>query len=382
MKRRYWGLPAALVVAAGIVAAGCTSAGASPGASQGTGPGTSAASATATDGGSFSVVDALGRTVKFANPPSRIAIAGKASFLVADAVYMFPEASSRVVALCKTTQGSVDFISAIDPAYADKTILDGNAGADQVAAVKPDAVIAKSSSKQSLGDPLEAIGISVVYVDFETPDQYTRDLATLGALFGDPARARQLTAYFSDQMSKVKAGVAGLANAEKPDVLLLYYSAKNGVTAFQVPPLSYIQSVETEISGANPAWKGAQLGNGWTTVSLEQIAAWNPDQIYVIAYFDNPADVAKQVLSDPQWQGLAAVTSRSVYGFPGDYYSWDEPDPRWALGMTWLAIHVNPALADRLDMRAEVRVFYATVYGLSGADFETKIRPQLPAEFR
>jgi len=327
------------------------------------------------------VTDALGRTVAFAAVPSRIAIAGKASFLVNDAVYMFPEASSRVVALTKATQGSTDFISAIDPGYATKTILDGNAGAEQIAAVNPDVVIAKTSSKQSLGDPLEAIGIKVVYVDFETAEQYTRDLATLGALFGDPARARRLSDYFSSQIDRIKTAVGGLARP-KPDVLLLYYSSKNGATAFQVPPLGYIQTTEAEAAGGNPVWKEAQLGSGWTTVSLEQIAVWNPDQVYVIAYFDNPADVVARLLGDTEWQGLTAARSKSVYAFPGDFYSWDEPDPRWALGMTWLATRVNPELVGSFDMTTETRDFYSTLYGMDEATFDATVAPRLPAEFR
>lgn len=367
MNRRIAGL-----LAISAVVLGCSGAAATPATS------TSAVQV----GGAFSLTDALGRTVRFDAPPARIAIAGKASFLVADAVYMFPEASTRVVALAKATQGSTDFISVIDPGYATKTILDGNAGAEQVAATKPDVVVAKSSSKSSLGDPLEAIGVKVVYVDFETPEQYTRDIATLGLLFGDVERAKKLNGYFTDQAARVADAVARAGTAPTPDVLLLSYSSKNGTIAFQVPPMSYIQATEAKSAGGNPIWKGAQLGNGWTTVTLEQIAAWNPDQVYVVAYFDDPATIAAKIQADPGWQGLAAVQSKWVVGFPGDFYSWDQPDPRWALGLTWLATRVNPSLATTFSMKDEVRSFYATVYGLDQASFEAKIVPHLPADLR
>jgi iron complex transport system substrate-binding protein len=373
MKARLIALVAIAAIVAGGVA-GCT------GASATEAPPTDRAALTPAPG--IAVTDALGRTVTFDKLPMRIAIAGKASFLVADAVFMFPEASARVVALAKATQGSVDFVSLIDPAYAAKTILDGNAGAEQVAGTKPDVVIAKSSSKSSLGDPLESVGLKVVYVDFETPAQYTRDIATLGSLFGDAPRAQQLVSYFSGQTKRVTDAVAGLGQAEQPDVLLLSYSSKNGSIAFQVPPIGYIQTLEAQQAGGNPVWKGAQLGSGWTTVTLEQVAAWNPDQIYVIAYFDDPAGVAAKLAADPGWQSLTAVKSKAVAGFPGDFYSWDEPDPRWALGLTWLATQVNPQLASKIDMAAEVRAFYATVYGLDQATFDAKIRPHVPAAFR
>jgi iron complex transport system substrate-binding protein len=361
MKRSCLALVAILAVLVG----GCSAAGASPVAS-------SRAS------GAIAVTDALGRRVAFDTLPTRIAIAGKASFMVADAVYMFPEASARVVALARATQGAHDFISVIDPAYSKKTILDPSAGVEQVAGVHPDAVILKSSNADSLGKPLEVIGIKVVYVDFETPEQYTRDLATLGVLFGDGARAQQLNDYFTHQMNRVKAAVGALG-AASPRVLLLYYTSKNGSVAFQVPPLGFIQSAETESAGGELVWREAQLGSGWTTVSLEQIAAWDPDQIYVVAYFDKVADVVTGLYGDPQWQALRAVSSRSVFGFPGDYYSWDEPDPRWALGLTWLATHTHPELATSFDMGTEVRTFYTTAYGMNEAAFDTQVKPYLPA---
>jgi iron complex transport system substrate-binding protein len=291
---------------------------------------------------------------------------------------MFPEASARVLALARATQGSKDFISLIDKAYSGKTILDSNAGAEAIAAVHPDVVVLKSSSADSVGKPLEAIGIKTVYVDFETPEQYTRDLATLGILFGDGARARQLTAYFADHLRRVTDAVASLG-AGRPRVLVVAYSSKNGSVAFQVPPRGYIQSTLTEAAGGDLAWKDAQLGSGWTTVGLEQIAVWDPDQVYVISYFDKVADVVARLRADPAWQALRAVRSAAVFGFPGDFYSWDEPGPRWTLGLTWLAIHIHPQLAASLAMDKEIHDFYATVYGMNEADFDAEVRPYLPA---
>ncbi len=377
MKRRWLALAATIA----MIANACSVASLSPSTSPSTGGagGGGSSQPASPAGGPITVTDALGRSVTLPALPTRIAISGKASFLIADAVFMFPEASSRVVALAKATQGSEDFIAAIDPAYSRKTILDGNAGAEQVAAVRPDVVIMKSSSAESLGEPLQAIGIKVVYVDFETPEQYDRDLATLGLLFGDVPRATELAGYFDAQVSRVSTSVVAAAGGHKPGILLLYYSAKNGTAAFQVPPLGYIQSTEASIAGGDLVWKGAQLGSGWTTVSLEQIAAWNPDQVFVIAYFDKVEDVVAGLYADPQWRGLAAVESHAVYGFPGDYYSWDEPDPRWALGLTWLAGRIHPGLAAEFDMSKQVRDFYATAYGMDDATFDTQVKPYLPA---
>jgi iron complex transport system substrate-binding protein len=363
------------VAAAALLVGACSTPGSTPAAS--IAPSNAASIAANPSSGPITITDAMGRNVTFASPPKRVAIAGKALFMVADAVYLFPEASSRIVALGSTVQNKLSFPSVVDPAYATKTILDGSAGAEQIAATQPDVVLMKSSNADTLGKPLDALGVKIVYVDFETPDQYARDLETLGQLFGDAARAQQLIAFFKGQSDRVTTAVAGLGDAEKPGVLLLYYSSKNGTVAFNVPPLSYIQSTEVQLGGGRLVWKDAQLGNGWTTVTLEQIAAWNPDQIYVIAYSGNVSDVVTKLKADPQWQLLSAVKKGALFGFPGDYYSWDQPDPRWVLGLTWLAAKMHPDRFTSLSMDKETRVFYQDLYGMDGAAYDKSVKPFL-----
>ena len=122
-----------------------------------------------TSTGGFMVTDALGRAIRFEKAPEKIVLAGNALFMVADAIYLFPEAGKRIVALGSTTQGTGNFIPMIDSTFSAKITLDSSAGAEQIAAAQPDCVIMKSSNASSLGKALEAVKIPVVYLDFETP---------------------------------------------------------------------------------------------------------------------------------------------------------------------------------------------------------------------
>jgi len=327
--------------------------------------------------GPITVTDALGRQVAFQKLPQRIVITGKALFMVADAAYLFPEAASRIAAIGKTSQMQRDFIPIVDPSYKDKTILQSDAGPEQIAAVQPEAVILKSSNAEKLGKALEVLGIPVVYVDFETPEQYQRDLEILGQVFGNTARARELAAYFRSHAEKVVGAVAGLKDEQKPRVLLMYYTDRDGTIAFNVPPLAWMQTLLVEMAGGRPVWRDAQPGSGWTKVSLEQIAAWDPDQIYVVTYTDKVAEVVAKLKADPQWQLLRAVKEGQLYAFPGDFYSWDQPDTRWILGLKWLAGKMHPNRFPGLDMRAEARRFYRDLYGLDEAAFDQHVQPIL-----
>ena len=175
----------------------------------------------------------------------------------------------------------------------------------------------------------------------------------------------------------MKAALAGVGNGAKPKVLLLYYSVKNGSVAFNAPPLSYIQSTEVELGGGQLVWKAAPLGSGWTVVTLEQIAAWDPDQIYIVAYSTNVSEVVKGLKADASWARLRSVKQDAIFGFPGDFYSWDQPDPRWALGLTWLAGKIHPESFRGLDMDSETRGFYRDLYGLDDTAYARVIKPIL-----
>lgn len=325
---------------------------------------------------SFTVTDALNRTVLFSKAPDHIVLVGKALFMIADAIYTFPEASDRVVATGSTKQGSGDFVSIVDPNASQKMTLAGdNVGAEQIAAANPDLVLMKSSNEATLGAPLEALGIPVVYVDFETPEQYNRDLATLGTIFQNKARADEVAKYYTDKVNAITSVTSTLTDEQKPKVLVVYYNSKDNNVTFNVPPLSWIQTTQVIDAGGDPVWKDSELGKSWTTVNIEQIAAWNPEYIFVVSYFSPVNDVVASLKTDPQWSELDAVKNNKLYGFATDVYSWDEADTRWILGMTWMAGKLHPDLFPNLDIKAEAQNFYQTLYNMDSATFESKIVP-------
>lgn len=321
----------------------------------------------------ISVVDALGRTVLLSQPPERIVITGKALIMIADAAYMFPQAAKRITALAASSQGTGNFTALIDPEYEAKAILQQDAAAEQVAALQPDLIILKSYLAETVGKPLEALNIPVIYVDFETPEQYERDLAILGAVFHDEARARLLIDYYQRKVEDIQSALRNVV--EKPRVLLLYHSDKDGVVAFSVPPMQWMQTQMIELAGGEPAWASANPSGGWTKVTLEQIAAWDADQIFIISYNKNSSDVVNALKNDPQWQALRATKEGHLYAFPADLYSWDQPDSRWILGLSWLATRIHPEIFTEMDITAEAREFYQVLYGLDDQFFEEKILP-------
>ena len=343
-------------------------------------PTTVPAPTTAAPAAGVVVTDALNRTVKFDKVPQRIVLAGKAFFMVLDALYLFPEASQRVVGLPEQTPSTTDFYPLIDPNRANKTFFQGSdVGPEQIVPAKQDVVITKSVNASKLGKALEQINIPVVYVDFELPDQYSRDLTILGQLLGNPDRAQKIKTYYQGQMDRASARVKHLKDADKPKVLLLQYAEKSGTVAFSIAPAEWMQTLIVEMAGGQALWKQAADKGGWSVVNLEQIAAWNPEMVFIVNYGGNSKSVVAKLKADPKWQSLQAVKANKIYGFPGDFYTWDQPDARWGLGLIWLATKMQPALFSDVNINQEINQFYA-LYGLDQAAVQAKVMPILTGD--
>ena len=318
---------------------------------------------------SFTVVDALGREVSFDYAPERIVLTGRAWFLLVDALYAFPEADERLVAMGETNQGTLDFFELVDDNFDGKAILSHEVNAEEMAAQQPDVVLMKSYLAESAGKPLEELGIPVVYLDLETPEQYQRDMAMIGQIYQNEERTQEVLDYFQMMSDQVTEKTAGLSDEERPSVLLVYYNETDGQAAVQVPPISWMQTTLIEMAGGRPVWNDIELGKGWTKVNFEQIAVWNPDKIFVVSYKMPVEEAMDAILDDPNWQALNALNTGEIYAFPGDYFSWDQPDTRWVLGLNWLASKVQPELFGDVDLEEMTFDFYATLYELDADAF-------------
>lgn len=326
----------------------------------------------------ITITDATGHTVTLPENPDRIAIAGRATVMVQDAIYLFAEAPERVVALESRNQSAFAFLPVVDPDLKNKEILEKNIGPEQIAAVKPELVILKSFMAESIGEPLEQLEIPVVYLDLETPEAFYRDIEVLGEVFGNSERAVEINSYYQTRVTAVEDMVSEAL--DKPTVLMLRYNEDGGEVAFSVPPASWLQTRLVETAGGVPVWADAEGGSGWTVVNLEQIAAWDPEMIFLIDYAGNASEIALQLRNNSLWQNLTAVEEDQLYSFGYDFYSWDQPDTRWILGLQWLATRIHPDLTGDLDILAEVNSFYGSLYFLDQETIDSEVVPLLSGD--
>jgi iron complex transport system substrate-binding protein len=332
-------------------------------------------------GAPHAVTDALGRTVAFEGAPSRVVIAGRGTLLLVDAVYLFPGVGPRVVGAAVTDQGLGDVLPVLDPSYGSKARFPNNAGAEQIASARPDLVILKTYSKQGVGDALERAGIRVLYLDLESPESFARDVKTLGQVFQQPERAEAVVQWYTSRVEAVAAALrassAGGSVAARPRVLVVQTSGKDTELAATIPPANWIQAWMVENAGGTAVWTTQNLTTGWLKVGIEQVAAWDPDNVFVVSYAASAVEAAQRLLSSPSWQAIRASRAGTIRPFPADFVSWDQSDARWILGLEWVAAILHPDRFPDFDLRAEVMAFYHELYGLEADTIASIILPRI-----
>lgn len=327
---------------------------------------------------SFSIEDALGRQVEFQSLPERIVIGGNGALMIVDALLAFPEGQERLVAYTKTDQGKGNF-SEVLLADKDANIIEDRTSIEAIASYQPDVVLLKSYM-QDIGNALEEIGIPVVYLDLETLEQYQKDINNLGKLLGNEERAQELLGYYTNIVNSIEQTTQTIVPEEQKSVLFAYYDTKDGAVAVKVPPMEWAQTVMITRAGGIPVWDDIELGAKWTVVNFEQIAAWNPDVIFLTAYFDNVDEIKLSLQNDSQWKELRAVKTGQLIAFPMAFYSWDQPHTRWGLAQQWVAYQLYPETYKNFDFHNEAVNFYRLFYGWDEAKYDEIIQTRLQGD--
>ncbi|PKL11725.1 MAG: ABC transporter substrate-binding protein, partial [Spirochaetae bacterium HGW-Spirochaetae-8] len=314
----------------------------------------------------FSAMDATGNTVELKKTPTRIIIAGKAAIMPADALFLFPEAREMEVLLAVTNQGLGDFFNLLDPTFVSQRRIGQQVSAEEILALKPDLVLTKLSNYESLAKKLRQFGVPTFVMDLESSEAWKTEILELGKLLGNTKVAQEVVETFNNREQNIARALESLPGSEKPTVLVMQVASADGVTAFSVAPSGWIQTMLVQQAGGKPVWLDADLSvNAWKKVSFEQIAAWNPDYIYLISYRANADAFLKTIRSSEQWGQLKAVRNNAVKSFPADVMNYAQSDSRWILALEWLASDLHPDRFSNFDMEERIQSFYKALYRIS-----------------
>ena len=319
----------------------------------------------AADSAAYQAVDSLDRVVTLEEKPKSIIVAGKATVIAADALTLFHDYRSKIIAMGLTDQGLGDFHALLLSQLPTSERLPHTVSAEEIAGLNPDLIIIKDRNYSSLGETLDSLGFPVFSVYLENADDYLQEIEELGKLLDQESRADEIQLAYSTRFSLIREGVSSLSESQKKSVLLLYATNTDGITSFQIPPESWIQTYMVKESGAIPIWEDAAGSSNWQKISFEQISQWNPDSIYIISYKTPTNIFFEEINSSPLWQSLSAYKNNTIKSFPADFHNWAQPDTRWILGLQWLAKDLHPEIFSNLNIEKEIVSFYNDFYGIT-----------------
>lgn len=308
---------------------------------------------TSQDGETIIVTDQMGRTVTVPRHMTRVSalhhFGGKIVFalgqqgrLVEQSIY-----GKEAQALA-----AVDPIFAAMPKTQDQT---GHAiNYESLIALRPQCAFVYSSFDRSEMRQLEDAGIKVVAVKGETLEESFEAVRLMARVLDCEKRGEEFIADCRRLLSLVKDRVGHLP-AEKR--LRVVFAGPKSV--YTIATGEMLQNQMLELAGAVNV--GASLKGFWSDVSPEQLAAWNPDVIFIGSSLASYG--VQEVLGNSQFKVLKAVQARKVYVFPSNIGWWDYPAPQCILGTVWAAKTLYPEQFRDVDIVKTADEYYARYVG-------------------
>ena len=267
-----------------------------------------------------------------------------------------------------------DYMTQVFPGIEDLTMGSGLSewNVEEIAALRPDVVIAASQAPEDAADQLRAMGVPVVTVSLraegkqevaQSPRLADADAAytngcewaikALGRLTGRDEQAAAIWDFVRQSRARVDEAVGDIRDDER---VRAFVPMKDDKTYGND---KYVGCQLLRAGAVNVAAADIQ-GNGSYTV--EQLATWDPD---VIIIQDRYMDLYEQFTTDDRYAALRAVKDGNVLLAPYWTKPWGNPDTdSMALGELWLAHEFYPDRVGADEVLARAKEFYRDFYGI------------------
>lgn len=282
----------------------------------------------------------------------------------------FLGAADRVSA--RMALGTNAWIKVIDPAFETYQTEDLAAPScrepniEELAALGVDTVFYWAGLADQKANMQDA-GITVIEsnpsgVEFTTVEEWRQllkdEMNLYAAVLGPEAqrRADAWADYVDETIDLVLERTADLDEGERPTV----YCIRNQEDGLQCFAKSSYFSMMVEAAGGTLVTKDVDTNlSGFTTVTMEDVATWNPQYVF-LGWLDDPALLTE----NEQWASIAAIEDGNVYTLPCSLNSTD-----WAyyaespLELLYVAKTLHPELFEDIDLVECTQEFYRTFYG-------------------
>lgn len=219
-------------------------------------------------------------------------------------------------------------------------------------ALNPELVILPVKLKDQIST-LEGMGIKVIGVNPENEERLIETITMIAKLTG-VTDYENLINYYTEKENEMKEVYAN--TTKKPRVYLAGNSSMLSTASANMYQNDFIEAA----GGINVA--NDIEDSYWTTISFEQLIAYNPDYIIIVPESEYTKE---DVMGDSNLSKIDAIKNNKVYEMPNNFEAWDSPVPSSILGKMWLTSILYKDLYSNDNFAEDVAYFYNTFY-----DFE------------
>ncbi|MER7796031.1 ABC transporter substrate-binding protein [Microbacterium sp. NPDC096154] len=235
---------------------------------------------------------------------------------------------------------------------------------EKILALDPDVVVqwGDRDDDATFITPIEDAGIPVVGLRYGTQADLETWIDMFGTMLQQEDRAAELIDIMHSSIDEVEAYAA--EQGDSPRAMFLRGDGTGAYNAGMNSTEAYMSTWMTA-GGATNVAPDVEYSQA-TTVSPEQILAWNPEVIFVSGM--TPLTV-EQVYADQALAGVEAVKNKRVYAVPSGGFWWDPPSAESNLMFQWAAEVLRPD-DQAFDVRTAMKEHYAFLYDHQLSDTE------------
>lgn len=270
------------------------------------------------------VTDALGREVSFDAPPRRvISVAPKNTELI----YALG-LQDRLIAV-------TEFCNYPPEAQELETIggfTSETINLELIVEKEPDLILCADGMHEPLIPKLENLGLKAVVLGAESLEGMYGEIELLGTVLDAREAAEELSASLKARVKRVREGVAGIPETERPAVFYMVWDDP----LMGAGPGSFIGEILTIAGGRNIL---KDVTEPYPYVSHEAVVARNPQFIFAPTTHSQEVDPEK-IAEQPGWEGIHASRLNQIYLLDGDQVS--RRGPRMVDALETIAARLHP----------------------------------------
>jgi iron complex transport system substrate-binding protein len=200
---------------------------------------------------------------------------------------------------------------------------------ERLVSLNPDVVLVSSLNAEADVNKMRDLNLSVFYADADAVSDVPPMIVLIGKAVGEVSNATTVAAQLSARIGSTQAVIANTTTKPRTFYLLddygAWWTSGNKTRGDDL----------IRFAGGTNIFSNA---TGWTAISLEAVAAKNPEVIIVGLY----VQLTLETMNTTQpWKSMSAVVHGHVYRVP-DADLVDRPGPRLSEGLDWMARAIHP----------------------------------------